>query len=577
MTTSAAPIDPVALFNRLSQVFGRSYRPERLVASSAERALCLAWDMILKRRVALRVHLLPEVPGRDWFLRESEVLARVDHPGFRRVYAAGAEQELVYRVSNWIEGESLAEATARSPRPIPDVMTLARDLLSAVEHAHGRGVIVRRIVPGTVLLNLAGRATIIDLRFSNPCLDVVVSSDDRVSLPFLPPETRGGQPGDPSSDVYVVGALLYYAATGSPPALEPETIVAPVVLRPVVPVAVNSVIQRALLARPSDRYLTAVEMLDDLQQYAGAWDEPGSEPLPPPAHAGPIDAEAARRWEARLRRALGDDYELLSDLGSGSFGSVYRVRDLRLEREVALKVLHPELTVDPAVVERFRREAQLAAGLQHPNIVYIYGIHGRAGLLWYTMEWIRGPSLGGLVERDGQLPVDRVVAMLDEALDALEHAHGRGLVHRDIKPENLLIDPSERVLLTDFGLALALRGQAGAGGATSRSGTPQFAAPEQLLGEQVDRRTDVCSLALCAYYALLGRLPFEAGTPEAVIARQLAGKLPPIGPERPDVTPELEAVLRRAADPEPARRYATAPAFRDAIARAVRPPSQHGD
>lgn len=569
MTTPVTQVDPVGLVDRLTRAFGRSYRPERLVGYSAERALCVAWDVILKRRVALRVHLLPDVAGRDWFLRESEVLARVDHPGFRRVYAAGVEQELAYRVSNWIEGESLAEATARAPRPIPDVMTLARDMLSAVEHAHGRGVIVRRIVPGAVLLNLAGRATIIDLRFSNACLDVVVAPDDKESVPFLAPEARGGRPGDPSSDVFALGALLYYATTGVPPALEPDRIVAPIVVRPVVPVAVNHVILRSLLGAPHERYLTAVEMLDDLQQYAGAWDEPSGEPPPLPPEPAKGDHEAAGRWERRLRRALGDDYELLSDLGTGGFGSVYRVRDLRLERQVALKVLHPELTIDPAGVERFRREAQLSAGLQHPNIVDIYDIHGRGGLLWYTMELIRGPSLGTLVEREGPLRLPRLVKMLDEALDALEHAHEQGLVHRDIKPENLLVDPTGRVLLTDFGLALAL-GEAGTGGATSRSGTPQFAAPEQLLGEQVDRRTDIYSLALCAYFALLGHPPFEGDTPEIVIARQLAGKLPPLRPERPDVTPRLEAVFRRAASPEPARRYPTAPAFREAIARAMR-------
>jgi len=562
--TATPSVSPLVLLDRLNAVFGGSYRPERVVAHSNERVLCVAWDVILKRQVALRVHLLGDAPGREWFLRESEVLARLDHPGFRRVYAAGFSAGLAYRVSNWIEGESLSEAVARSPRPIPEVMGLARDLLSAMEHAHARGVMVRRMVPATVLLNLASRATITDLRFSNACLDTIVGDEDEESLPFLAPEVRGGRPGDPSSDVYAVGALLYFAAVGTAPQVAADSIVEPLQLRPVLPAAVNRVILRALDPNPDNRYLTAVEMLSDFHQFAGAWDEPGVEPPPPD------DLETAPRWENRLRRALGDDYELLAELGVGGFGRVYRVRDLHLEREVALKVLHPDLTTDPTVVERFRREAQLAAGVRHPNIVNIYDISGRGGLLWYTMELVLGSSLAVLVSREGPLPAPRVHEILDDALQALAYAHADGLVHRDIKPENLLVDPSGRVHLLDFGLALALGAGARFGGATSRSGTPQYAAPEQLLGERVDARTDLYSLALCAYYALLGRPPFEGGTPEAVIARHLSSKLPRIRFERPDVSRRFEAVLRRAADPEPDRRFSSADAFRDALNRALR-------
>ena len=127
------------------------------------------------------------------------------------------------------------------------------------------------------------------------------------------------------------------------------------------------------------------------------------------------------------------------------------------------------------MVERFRREAQLAARLDHPNIVNIYDIGGRSGLIWYTMELIDGPSLAQLVERDGPLPLDKVLRLLREALSALAHAHGFGLVHRDIKPENLLIARDGSLQITDFGLALALRGKFG--GATSQSGTPAVRQP----------------------------------------------------------------------------------------------------
>jgi len=281
-----------------------------------------------------------------------------------------------------------------------------------------------------------------------------------------------------------------------------------------------------------------------------------------------IDTDDKTRWELRLRRALGDDYELLGTLGQGGFGRVYRVRDLHLEREVALKMLHPVLTQDPAVVERFRREAQLAARLNHPNIVNIYDIAGRSGLIWYTMELIQGPSLAQLVERQGPLPLDRAFRLLREALSALAHAHGSGLVHRDIKPENMLLESGGSLRITDFGLALALRGGK-VGGATSQSGTPQFASPEQLLGEPVDQRSDLYSLAAVAYYALLGTVPFPGTTPEQVLAKQTTNQFPETEGRRDDVPAELWTVLERAASAEVEARYPSAAEFLQALNRAA--------
>jgi serine/threonine-protein kinase len=243
------------------------------------------------------------------------------------------------------------------------------------------------------------------------------------------------------------------------------------------------------------------------------------------------------------------------------------VRDLQLERLVALKVLHPSLIRDPGVVERFRREAQLAARLDHPNIVNIFEIGGRSGLIWYTMELIDGPSLAQLVERDGPLPLDKVLRLLREALSALAHAHGFGLVHRDIKPENLLIDGAGSLHITDFGLALALRAKFG--GATSQSGTPQFASPEQLLGERVDQRSDLYSLAAVAYYALLGLPPFPGLTPEQVLAKQTTDQLPGTRERREDVSQALEEVLDRALRADVEARYASAAEFLQAVNRAV--------
>jgi serine/threonine protein kinase len=553
--TSAPQTPPAGLLDDALRALEPAFRLDNLVALSSDRALYHAWDRTLKRHVSIRVHLAAEAPGRAWFMRETETLAQLDHPAIRHVYAAGEIASFAYRTANWIEGESLADALRRGPRPIPQCMSLIRDLLAALEHAHARGIIMRRIVPSTLMINTGGQGVITDLRYSNWCLPYLPPMQpDDASAAYMAPEVRAGEAGEPASDVYSVTANIYAALTGNPPDPDPARLVPPRQLRQAIPAAVERVIVRALSQVPKGRYYTATEMLEDFVSDAGTFQV---------LAAAPTVTESG--FERRLRRALGDDYELLEEIGAGGFGRVYRARDLALERDVAIKVLHPALTADPGVMERFRREAQLAARLRHPNIVSILDIMGRAGLTWYTMEYVPGSNLAQVVQRHGTFSLEQTERLLNETLSALEHAHSMGLIHRDLKPENMLIEPDGRLRITDFGLAIALRGGARFGGATSRSGTPQFAAPEQLLGERVDQRADLYSLAAVAYFVLLGRPPFSGKTPEQILAKQTTDDIPPLAAERRDVPRELEDVLRRALRSDPAERFHSAGAFQAAV------------
>ncbi|MGH7591980.1 MAG: serine/threonine-protein kinase [Gemmatimonadales bacterium] len=564
-TPSMSTPPPLAAHDRVHAAIGTRYRLDTLIASSRERVLYAAYDTVLNRPVSLRVNFYTDETIRRWFLREAEALGQLDHPAIRHAYDAGIVGDVAFRVGNWIEGESLQEATQRGPRPIPAVHSLARDLLSALEHAHAHGIIVRRIVPAAVLLNLAGRGIVTELRYSSWTLPMIPPNVRPSGLNFMAPEVRDGQVGDQASDVYTVGAILYFAITGTEPPLDSAALARPMELRPATPGAIERILLRALRPNAADRYLTASEMLEDFASDAGTFDNPAL--MVPGGGGGAVMAEDTGRYEKRLRRALGDDYELLSLLGAGGFGRVYRVRDLHLEREVALKVMHPHLTADPAVVERFRREAQLAARLNHPNIVDIYDIAGRSGLLWYTMELVDGPNVAQKVARDGPLSADELLRLLREALSALGQAHQQGLVHRDVKPENLLLERDGRLRITDFGLALALRGQGKFGGATSQSGTPQFASPEQLLGERVDQRTDLYSLSAVAYFALLGESPFPGNSPEEILARQTTNRFPDLRRRRPDIRAQLVEVLERGLQSEVELRYPSAAEFHQALNR----------
>ncbi len=551
-------VDHAELFARVEQEFQDRYIIERFVAASFSRALFVARDVVLKRRIALRLHLGPDTAGRAWFNGETELFASVDNPGIRTIYAAGTAGDWAFRTGKWIEGESLFDASRRGPRSLQEVIRLGRDLIRTLEYAHSENIVIRRVVPETVMMDRAGNAIITDLRFANRVLDVADPDLAAERQPYLAPETWHGHAGEPASDVYAVGALLYFAVTGSDPASDPNLIRPPTELRSACPQAVQRTIMRALRPDPRDRYMNASEMAEDFHSDLGDYETPTSAPLG-------RRISGAEDWEKRVRRALGDEYELLAEIGSGGFGSVYRVRDLRLERIVALKILHPHLTSEPDGIERFRKEGQLAAKLNHPNVVNVLGTGGRAGFVWYTMAYVAGENLGTLVRREGSLSILRTMVILGETLEALRHAHAHGVVHRDLKPENMLIDSDGGgVRITDFGLAIALHGQRW-GGASSHSGTPEFASPEQLLGETVDLRSDLYSLSLVAYFVLTGKSPFGGGTVESILARQDAGHLPDIKQLRADIPNGLVRVLAKGAARNPEDRYESAAEYAEAL------------
>ena len=282
--TLIAPQDPPArgpdVFTSAQSVFQGRFELEQAVAGSRDRVLFVARDLVLKRRVALRVHLTPGGRNRKWFERETEVLATLDHPSIRSVYAAGYEGEWAYRVSKWIEGESLADAVARGPRSIPLVLHLARHLMSAIEYAHSERMVLRRIIPTTVMLDQTLRVVITDLRYANRCLKLADPDQDKAATPFLAPEAWHGHYGEPGSDVYAVGALLYFALTGQPPASNPKDIILPSELRPNSPQLLDRMIMRATAQDPRDRYLSAADMAEHRRTWGGSMPSDISQTMP---------------------------------------------------------------------------------------------------------------------------------------------------------------------------------------------------------------------------------------------------------------------------------------------------------
>ncbi|MCH7715333.1 MAG: serine/threonine protein kinase [Gemmatimonadetes bacterium] len=267
-----------------------------------------------------------------------------------------------------------------------------------------------------------------------------------------------------------------------------------------------------------------------------------------------------------LVQALGPDYELGPEIGRGGMGVVYRATDLSLQRDVAIKVLPPELSYRKDLRARFTREAQLAGGLNHPHIVPIYDVGEGHTLVWYEMALIEGESVRARVEREGPLTEPQTRRIIREVAWALGYAHARGIIHRDIKPDNIMLEQGTgRALVTDFGIAK----MAETDGATQPGmilGSLMYMAPEQATGEDdIDGRADIYSLGLCGHFMLGGKAPFDKATIVTVAARIATGATPDFeGIEQP-IDPAFRSLLEKCVAADPNDRWDDAEAILEAL------------
>jgi tRNA A-37 threonylcarbamoyl transferase component Bud32 len=261
-------------------------------------------------------------------------------------------------------------------------------------------------------------------------------------------------------------------------------------------------------------------------------------------------------------------YRIIEPIGRGGMASVFKAYEASLDRYVALKVLPPEFLHDPTFAERFRREAQTIAKLEHPQIIpiFAYDIDAETGTPWMAMRLISGGSLSQRIKR-GRLAPSECARILKDVADALDYAHGAGVIHRDVKPQNVLLDDSGRVYLADFGIAKMIEASAHMTQTGMITGTPQYMAPEQALGKSIDKSIDIYALGIVAYELFTGRVPFSADTPVAVLMKQASEPmpLPPVSEVQEEVT---RAILRATAK-DPSARWPTASAFARAVTNAT--------
>jgi len=251
---------------------------------------------------------------------------------------------------------------------------------------------------------------------------------------------------------------------------------------------------------------------------------------------------------------ISERYRLDEKIGSGGMSSVYRAFDPTLERWVAIKLMHSDISHDPDQLERFRREARAVAQLNHPHVVTVIDAGEDEGAPYIVFEYVEGETLKERIRRLGRLPVSEAVAYAIEIGRALEAAHASLLVHRDVKPQNVLIDPDGRAKVTDFGIARSLEAQGLT--ATGRVlGTTDYVSPEQALGHEVTGQSDIYSLGVVLYEMLTGEVPFRADTQVAVAMKHVRDPLPDVQRRRPEISASLARVVERATAKETQNRY----------------------
>jgi serine/threonine protein kinase len=268
---------------------------------------------------------------------------------------------------------------------------------------------------------------------------------------------------------------------------------------------------------------------------------------------------------SRLQRVVEGKYKIERLLGKGGMGAVFLAHDLTLDREVAIKVLPPDVSQDEHVIKRFQQEAKTAAKLDHTNIIPIYRVESDGGLNYFVMKYISGTSLEDLLETKQAMPVADIQRILWEAACALGHAHQRGVVHRDVKPANIMFDHDGKVMLTDFGISKALQSASGLTGTGMIIGTPHYMAPEQAKGQPVDGRADQYALGIVGYRMITGALPFSGDSVHTILYKHIFEEAPRTSIIRAGIPGFLSDMIARSLAKEPDQRFATMEDFATAV------------
>jgi eukaryotic-like serine/threonine-protein kinase len=571
-------------------VIGRTIGHYRILGHLGDGGMGVVYraeDTRLGRVVALK--LLPPELTRDpeakrRFEREARAAALLDHPNICTTYDFGeAEGDgQMYIAMACYEGESLADRVTHGPLSLDDAIKILEQICRGLGKAHASGVIHRDIKPGNVMLTADGVVKIVDFGLAKLSAGSQLTKS-RTSLgtaAYMAPEQLRGEEVGPQTDIWASGIVLFELLTGTRPfrgdyaeALsysilneQPATITE---LRPDLPVEIDRIIKKMLRKDPLQRYASTDEVIAELEVLRTPSSGSGK--------SGPRSTKV--REPLRAGAKLGP-YEIVEPLGSGGMGDVYRARDTRLDRQVALKVLAPEFSEDAERKQRFQREAKTISSLSHPNICTLFDVGEQEGTDYLVMEYLEGETLAERLTR-GALPLTELLKTGIQIGEALGRAHQQGIVHRDLKPGNVMLTKTGAVKLLDFGLAKDV------GAVTTtprrRSGSPSpdkpltaegaivgtlaYMAPEQVEGQEADARSDIFAYGAILYEMATGKRAFEGATKANLIAAILTAQPALLAEIRRGTTSTsgtsrslatIEHAVRQCLEKDPDRRWQSA-------------------
>ena len=542
-------------------VLGERYEILKHLGEGGMGAVYKARDRELDRLLALKV-IRPELAGNPDILRRFKqelILARqVTHKNVIRIFDLGMADGLKFITMDYIEGRDLKSIIVERGRiPAKEAVPIIQQVCRGLEAAHVEGVVHRDLKPQNIMVDANGRVWVMDFGLARSMeMAGLTRTGALMGTPdYMSPEQARAEKVDARSDLFSLGIIFYEMLTGRL-AFEADTMMAtllkrvqekaipPNVLDPTIPLNLNNVVMKCLEADTARRYQTAGELLAELAGEAQMSPAPVQTPAFSLAAMGP-------------GAQFGPRYKIESVIGEGGMGKVYKAQDSDLDRTVALKLVRQELANDPSSMQRFKQELLLASRISHRNILRIHDLGDVGGVKFISMAYVEGTDLHDVLTKGGRLPVERVVNIAKQLASALDAAHSEGVVHRDLKPRNVLIDHTDHVYVSDFGLAKSLEGEA----ATMMTragevlGTPRYMSPEQAESKPADHRSDIYSFGVILYEMATGDAPFGGNSTLQVMYQHVTQK--PKDPKlaNPALPDYLAQIILKCLEKDPALRY----------------------
>lgn len=453
--------------------------------------------------------------------------AKLNHPNIVTIFDMGEDDETIYLACEYIEGVSLHSLLNKGKVPLHKILSILNGVLEALAYAHEQKVYHRNLTPHNILIGEGNKVKISDFGLFFRPEELASGIDDKINdrMIYLSRKTREGRPENAQDDILSVGQIMLQLLTGQLTSFPEENFTSqPWLTNDRIPERMKKVLSHCFSEDDNKRIVSAQSFAEQLKTDS---------------------LEKGTLFDSR--------YEIISEMGRGGMGAVFKAHDRVLKEIVALKTLRNSSVIDEKNLQRFKWEIKMARKISHPNVVRIHHLGYFEGTYYISMELIYGITLKEQIHAGRDLPMDKKLDILVQISDALGAVHSLKIIHRDVKPQNILLDKDYRVKLVDFGIS-RISDMQGVTDTGEVMGTPEYMAPEQIK-KKIDHRSDIYSLGIVMYEFLTGELPFTGDSPISILMAHL--KTDPLPPQTivPDIGEGLQRIVLRCLEKSPSKRY----------------------